>query len=116
MVRAVETNEREPSVVSDSTVALDRLPPTLSTREAAAILGRSVATIERYAADGILPTLRRRGTGAPWRIVTVRLLVEHLGYSDEQVLSLVRFPLATNVAPTRSAFTLTPERLPSRDR
>lgn len=78
------------------------LPPTLSTKEAATILDQSISTIERYAAAGILPTLARRGTGAPWRIITTRLLMEHLGFSEEQVMTIVRFPVrraATLVAP-----------------
>jgi hypothetical protein len=73
------------------TAPSELLAPTLSTREAAQILSQSIATIERYAAEGLLPTLTRRGSGAPWRIITVRLLSEHLGYSDEQVMRMVRF-------------------------
>jgi hypothetical protein len=82
------------------------LPPTLSTREVAELLNQSVSTVERYAADGLFPTLVRRGTGAPWRIITARLLIEHLGYSRDQVAAIVRFPLQGHRTSSDSALSV----------
>ncbi|HVB01037.1 MAG TPA: hypothetical protein VNE42_07220 [Acidimicrobiales bacterium] len=98
----IATSDDNPAGVNGELGAVHSLPPTLSTTETATILNQSISTIERYAAAGILPTLARRGTGAPWRIITTRLLVEHLGFSEEQVMAIVRFPIrraASLVAP-----------------
>jgi len=85
--------DRRVTSSADHDLDCDSLPPTLSTREVAELLNQSVSTVERYAADGLFPTLVRRGTGAPWRIITARLLTDHLGYSRDQVAAIVRFPI-----------------------
>ena len=61
------------------------LPPLLSTREAAEILGWHENTVLTYCAKGDLPTMPRHGSG-PWRIITAKFL-RQLGLLPEDVAS-----------------------------
>lgn len=51
------------------------LSPTVNTETAGELWGVSDETIRRMCADGTIPTLPRRGTGA-WRIPTGKLLAQ----------------------------------------
>jgi hypothetical protein len=55
------------------------LPPVLSVRQTAELLGVAENAVMKWCRNGQLPTLRRHNDRAPWKIINMRLLTEHLG-------------------------------------
>jgi hypothetical protein len=71
------TDEPARIIIKTSTGA--ELPPVLTVRHATALLGVHENTVMKGCRNGQLPTLRRHNDNAPWKIITMRLLTEHLG-------------------------------------
>ena len=59
--------------VTIRTAAGDELPPLLTTRQAAEILGWNEDTVTQHCHEGLIEVLPRE-KGSPWQIITAKLL------------------------------------------